>query len=222
MNNALIWMTLTTIATVAGGDLNPIPFTRGDHGISAITANGEVILAGREMLLDVTYPSGRAAKGDILVLFDKATGLFLWQYHALNPRESQTPQLAARLTDTSRVYVGNDRLVVFTCRATPLYVLESSERADSLDDAEAKSLQAAREQLKEIEGNGHGRAKPYEVSLPLPRDFFAPPFSAAPGKATITEVSRKDGKWELLLVGQWKAKVILDDKYQPISWERVP
>lgn len=60
--------------------LRSVAFSKIESGITTRTNNGPILLRGREQLVDVIYPSGRGAKGDVLVLFDHATGIFLWNY----------------------------------------------------------------------------------------------------------------------------------------------
>jgi hypothetical protein len=206
--------------TAVAGELKPVAFTRSDHAIQATTKSGDTLLAAREMLVDVIYPSGKTAKGDLFVLFDQATGLSYWQYWVVRP-DSVKLRIAADFSNESRVYLAGDRLVVFLGRDQSVYIHESSRHADSLEDAESKASQEVTDRLGEIERDALGKDE-RQVTLPLPREFFAPKYSAAPGRAKLTRVSRQGSSWELTVQGQWTAKVTLNEKYEVTATERVP
>jgi hypothetical protein len=61
----------------------------------------------------------------------------------------------------------------------------------------------------------------HNFSLPFPKAFFAPEESPGPRKAKLTGVSLQGNSWELRVEGQWKAKVMLNDKYEVIGRETV-
>ena len=116
-----------------------------------------------------------------------------------------------------------DRLVQISPIADPsLSILESAQRAGTLAEAEAKTLHAVAERLPSLENSA---ARPDEiviVTLPLNRDFFAPRPSAGPQWAKVFQASRTEGKWEIIVEGQWRAKVLLDDRYKVLATERLP
>jgi hypothetical protein len=104
-------------------------------------------------------------------------------------------------------------------------ITESFEHADSLSDATVRALQSATLMLGEIErGTGGAYEKRFkEISLSaLGPDFLSPKLSAAFGPIKLVGVSKLPSGWEILVEGQWKAKLTLNDKYELTSWVRLP
>jgi hypothetical protein len=135
--------------------------------------------------------------------------------------EIQEPRIARDLATNSQIYVAADRLAVFSGGTQVMFVRDSLERASSLDDAQTKAFREAEAELGSME-TSPPRRHFKEVPLPLPLDFFAPKYSAAPAKSRLIGVLRQDGKWTIIVEGQWKVRITLDDKYEVISTERVP
>jgi hypothetical protein len=205
--------------------LKPVPFTTSDHGIHASTKLGDATADGRELLVDATYPSGRNGKGGVFVLFDKASGFFIWYYREIGKNEPQSPGMVETFTSDSIPYVADDRLVVFLKRDSDISVRESFERADSLDDSMSRALKSAADLLGEIERGSQGSYyKSFkDVPLtPLGRDFLGPKLSAAFGPIKLLSVSKLPSGWDILVQGQWKAKLTLNDKYETTGWEKIP
>jgi hypothetical protein len=177
-----------------------------------------ISLAAREMLLDVSFPSGGAGRGDILILFDSSSGYYAWKFARLLASE-RTAMLAEDFRSHSKAYVASDRLVVFTAYAPMIFVRESAQRAPDLEAAEASALREATNILADIEA---GRPRDLKISLSkLGPEFFAPALSAGPGLITLAGVSREDGKWELTVEGQWREKVTLNDRYEVTGMARM-
>src|SRR5690349_11651153 len=59
----------------------PVPGSRNDHALTAARESGRTYLAGRELQVDLEFPSGRSRKGELIVLFEPSTGLFLRILH---------------------------------------------------------------------------------------------------------------------------------------------
>jgi hypothetical protein len=229
MSRIVLALILAVIVARAA-ELKPVPFTRYDHAIEAATKTGKSLLATRELMVDAAYPSGKLGRGDLFVIFDKVSGFFYWQL-SNRPANDSTLRITEQFSNQGRAYVADDRIVVFLGGGLMQWAVgirESSRRAASLEDAEDSALREAKEHMAEIEAGSLWKYfKTQQVMLPLPNDFFVPKYSPMVGTSKLIEVSRQGANWELILEGvwnrpgQWKAKVILDDKYQPISWERV-
>jgi len=225
MSNVII-LSIVVMTTALGADVKPVPFTRQEGTIKGTTKNGDTLLGSREMVVDVAEP-GRSpgSKGQLFILFDKPTGLFFWQYGPLSPSGDLKPRIATmRGGPESKIDVRDDQIVLFLFRDSPprLFVEASTRHADSLADAETKALREIADQPAQPGGK--------EVSLPLPQDFFYRMDPTHPGvtatsyadPSKLTGVAQKDGNWEVLLENHWKAKLILNDKYDLVSWERIP
>jgi hypothetical protein len=115
-------------------------------------------------------------------------------------------------------------LVVFSDSPPRLFVRESFSHADSLDEAETKALREATDELDyDAEKRGTLGSKQWTTVslLKLTMDFFLPKYSAGPSKAKLIGVSRREGNREILIEGQWKEKVVLNDKYEIVAMERI-
>jgi hypothetical protein len=105
---------------------------------------------------------------------------------------------------------------LFRCGSRRLDIYESTESADSVDDAEAKSLKAAIDQLGEIEALRYRPStRSIDLGARMGAGFLAPPFSETSiGPVEIESIRWSEGKWELMLKGQWTARIQLDADYQ--------
>jgi len=222
MTKVLMLFLISRAGIAATGELKPVPFTRGDYTLQATTDKGDTLLEARDILVEVRYPSGKEARGDLLVFFDKSRGHFLWHYTSLY-RGMMKPErrLAEWFTHDSIAYVEDDRIVIWRMLGvTRLSIDESSKRAASLDDAEAKALREATAQLEKIE-KGSGWIDYKEVSLNLTTDFAVPKNSPIAGPVKLFSVSKQDGKWEVMIQGQWTVKAILNHKYELMDVQRI-
>jgi hypothetical protein len=109
---ALILYFILGSVLASAADFEPIAFTTSDNAIETGAATGDRLLSGKEMMVNRLSPSGKLAKGDILVLFDQPTGLFYWHYWDGRRNEAQ-PGLAADLRLNAKFYVTNEKIVVF-------------------------------------------------------------------------------------------------------------
>jgi hypothetical protein len=216
----IIVLCMGTICSMAQqAELRPAPNGRWADSLTATSPVGQTLLAVREVSLEGQYPDGRPVKSGLLILFDPVSHYFAWE-QALGwerPSGFRKGLLAAS--------AAGDRMTVF--RVLPgsemIYVQESTEKAHTLDDAEAKAIEAARRRL------GTPQSRQWygwrEVSLIkwLERNFFIPRYSAAPSfPIEILSVASRDGKWEVVLKAQWKERITMNDKYEVLTTTRVP
>lgn len=218
----LFLMSNTGIAA-ATGELTTVPFSRSEYALRATTSKEEVLLEASDLLVDFKYPNGKEGRGDLLVLFDKSSGHFVWHYGS--PYMDMTRpkrRLAELFAHDSIAYVESDRIVIWkVMEGGGLRIDESSRRAENLYDAEAKALREVTGQLENIE-RGRGAKEYKELFLQLTHDFLSPKNSATWGPLKLLGVSRQDGRWQVIIEGQWKVKAILNDKYELIDTERIP
>jgi hypothetical protein len=203
---------------VAAGQIRPINSTRQDRALSASTSGGEAGALARQMQADIQFPSGRAAKGSLFILFDPMYHHYYWSL-IWAPEDSRSAPRVGGLGPESKIYSAQARLVLFSCGSGRLEIYESTESADSVDDAETKSLKAATDQLGEIEAL---RYRPSTRSINLGArmgaGFLVPPFSETSiGPVEIESIKWSEGKWELVLKGQWTARIQLDADYQLVG-----
>jgi hypothetical protein len=188
----------------------------------------------REILVDGNYPSGKPSRGNLLVVFDPSTGHFLWvcDIYWANPellREpGRLPPHELRLTksmqfNTKALYVYEDHIVAFTMDGGPLgiYVRESAETAKDLDAAENEALRRVNRELAAFENDRmHGWRK-VELSKHFGHDFLSPKDPGLiVGLPRLFDVAHNDN-WEIVLEGNWKARVTMNAKYEVVKVERV-
>lgn len=201
-------------------ELRPVAAGRADQTISAYTPVGRMVLPAREVLVEGKYPDGKPLLGNLLIFFDPSTGRFLWDcstYHA--PLEyrgvpGRLPEHRPLMTDMTRrnglvVYADSTRLTAFGALPHDISTRESRQKAESLNEAENKALRDASDQLSAAEHNGAYGWKSISLQEHLSRGFFAPKGSAAPGGFVFSDVARDDDRWEIMLQGQWRVKVVL-------------
>src|SRR6266540_3465995 len=73
----LIWVTLAAAGMAAPPGIQPNTGGKSDRSLTAITRTGKTYLAGRELSVDLGFPSAKIAKGKICILYEPSTGLFL-------------------------------------------------------------------------------------------------------------------------------------------------
>jgi hypothetical protein len=109
MLKTILLLTMTIAAMAATGELKPVALTRSDGALCAATKNGDILVEAREMLVDVTYPSGVAAKGYLLVLRDKSSRLFLWKYWRMSRNDTPRVTMLNDFSAHSLAYQTDDR-----------------------------------------------------------------------------------------------------------------
>lgn len=223
-NSVTAFLSMPLLLLAAKDQLIPIPGTRYDHGLPAATELGEVVISAREMLVDITYNDGRPRKGAIAILFDPATGHYLWEF-GLVIKDEKTSTMTRNYGTNARVHIAGGALVHFAYRPPFLAAHESSGKAGSLDDAEAKSLAEATAQLPaKIVGRKDDRVV-VNLGQVMPQEFFmagpGPDPSPIRGPGRIVSVSHKGNTWEFVLQGRWQQKITLDNKYRVTSAVRV-
>ncbi len=200
-------------------EIRPIATTQTDRAIPAATGSGDVQLAAREVQVEIVRTDAKNSKGALLVLFDRSSGLFAKRFTWIPNYPGRIPLLEGFLAE-SKVYLTSDRIVFFTNADGAIYIREFSGKATSLDDAEAKALSESVGDLTDYVTKATG-GPAFSLDHHLGQDFSIPPRSSFRSPAKLVDVSRRDSKWEITVVGRWKAKVVLNDKYEVTSTERI-
>jgi hypothetical protein len=240
MKLSLTLCLLCLCAMPASGQLVPRGYStdhllRGVGEVDSGNAKATARLQVREVWLNARMPNGHSEGGSLLVLFDPERKLFQWrlvtgqlapgQVRRPTPGESALPpefEVGARMA-----YVTRDAFVTFTIMPSCLYVFESRDRADNLNEATTASLKAAEASLPEYATHGPSYGKAVDLSPQLMLSFFQGPEGAGSasvpviGGARIVDVSRQNGEWKIVVQGQWKEKIVLNDKFELISMTRV-
>ena len=226
MRTTIKWMLMIVALAVsimaAAPGVRPVTASRNNRTLTAVTESGQTYLAARELGVDLDFPAGQSGKGQLYILFEPSTGFFLqifgWE------RNDYPRTWIAQQEARSRVGVTADRLVIVTF-SDGAGIIESTEKASNLDDAEAKSLKWIGDHLAQIETRTDREL--YRATYrPLGRSDFPKGFlrpglqhgsiemiDPLPGlRVRLVDMVYKGGGWELTLEStetQRKAKVFV-------------
>ena len=196
-----------------------------DRSIPAFTDyGGSATLDGRQLWLEVHYQDGSVGGGELLILFDRGSNVYWWQFEESSivvPREQASyRQFDAISSGEIKVYAGRKKIIAFE---GSLAIRESSEHADSLDDAEHKAFRSAQQwaspplEARKSQFIGVGILRVIGSSIIVkPNEVFVS------ANLRLTSIARREGEWVLIYSGHWTARVILDDEFEIKTWERVP
>lgn len=217
-------MLITTILlllspAVAADGLSPIANTRHEREVTAKSDGGDITIAHREMYVDILPHDGAPRKGALLVIFDAASGQYLYEWHPV-PIDEQKLTISSGYGSRAVTYVARDRIIVFGFSQPSLLVHESFAKASSMDEAELGALWSANGGFQPKSNRKPDNRLVVELGLlvgqgKLPQGFFQTCHMCAnPPPARMVSVERKGVTWEIVLQGQWREKLILDEKYQ--------
>jgi hypothetical protein len=201
--------------------------SRRDRGLTAVAKWGETYLTARETRVDVDFPSGKTGKAVLFVLFEPSTGYYL---HTFNWAERDYPEAWWNENEVShwRAGVAADRLFAVGGAGGRIGILDSSEKAASMDDAEAKTLRLISDHLAEVEARS-GSYRPKVTNLEVgrgefPQGFFRSQMDPRPGlPLEFLGLVSRDDSWELTLEStetHQKATLLITPR--KIGWTRGP
>ncbi len=221
MNNTLTLLGIMALM-VAGAramvpGVRPVSGSAHDRALSIIKESGESYLAGREMRVDLDFPSGKTGKGVLFIAFDGASRHFfhiLWWEREDYPKASVVDEFV-----TSRQFgLDAGQLVIFCFQNPFIGIHETTETATSLDEAEAKSLKWSSEHMREVEARTNQyRYFAIDLRHALPRDFLPDRGGpdASPGlPIKFLGIELHNGNWEFTLESEYKGKLLVESK----SW----
>jgi hypothetical protein len=118
------------------------------------------------------------------------------------------------------IYADPDRVLLFSTDGASLRVQEGKDRADSIDDAEARALRAS---LPVVRRDPIVRSTPTTAGIDFARYFLGRPVCPE-GSATnvcetkIESVTHVNGEWVLVLASERRAEIRLteDFKYEAV------
>lgn len=207
----------------------PASSARNYRTFPAITEGGRSEIPTSDLRVDLIYASGKTDKGRLFVIFDPATGFFYEAFVVAEPADGgDYPQydLIDVWKRIARVGVTTDRLFLVGF-GNGVQLMESSEKAANLDDAEAKSLKWVTNHLTEIEGRSgrfhFGRSQSLSGSRhsDFPAGFFKNQYSSFPPQVNLVEIlpifdpTRNEKCWDLILQNpenQHKARLTIYPK----------
>ena len=191
---------------------------------SSEQSKGQARLQARSIAIEATMPNGITKRGEVFVIFDPVAGFFQWFLATgVSNLETTDGYLPVFASGEWATFAEKDALTIFQFAAMPPFVaaIQSHSRASSAIDAEAKALGEATKALSDQEGRSRPKEWHRVPLLSLGKEFVIAPGRPVPGPMTILAVMKQDGNWEITLQGQWKEKILLNDKFELVSLTRV-
>jgi hypothetical protein len=227
MRNTLLTVVLFSSPLFAVGSVSPVAFTESKGSVRGFSAGGDVTLSTDQFRVDVQYPDGKTERSDVFVVYDPATGRYLWELSPVQP--GGEPWLTSAFQSGKWVvYAGGDEMVDFYMPGQ-LSVQEWTRRETSLDAASAAAVRDIEQRVRALKS---GRLEGTFVEVPLGQamgkafacaGFGEPDFSPTCSfhAEKISSVTREGDNWRLVIENRWAQEVILDSKFALVSTRRI-
>lgn len=208
---------------MASVDEAKIEVVRGattDSLASVSTKLGQLSIPVREVHFEMTFPDQAKGNGEIVVLFDPASRLYWWKFEGLLGARTSWDMIERYKTATAAAIV-EDRIVAFSPSGLGLemMVIERTDKALTLDDAQSKVLQIIKKTYKQLDGDGQITKR---ISLSqLPGELFWAPFSAVHTPFRVLNAEQLGENWKIVLESRWRQELILDKNYNFVSTRKI-
>ena len=192
-------------------ELKPTPNkVRGDT-IPVKTSHGKRTLAARLVLVEGKLPNGVDVVGRLFVFFDPESHYYDWLYNRVYDA-STNPLVSIEEIFNKNIfaYIEDSRLVIFLSFGTRVFTRESKEVAATIDEAEALAVKAAANDPGSLAAEYFARWTEISPNT-LGAAFLIKKLDVIYSNTNLIEVTKADGKWELLLENQGKAKITLSN-----------
>ena len=140
---------VSTVALAAAAGVRPVAGSRSTHSLSVAMVSGQRYLAAREMQIDLEFPDGKTGRGRLYLLFEPVSGLYLHNF-AWERDSYPTYDFIGHVEAHGRVGTTDDRLFI-AFFVDGVGILDSTEKAASMDDAETRSLKWYADHLSQVE-----------------------------------------------------------------------
>lgn len=213
MNLALM-VIMAAAALRAAPGIRTVMGSSSDRALPVATELGRSYTSAREMRVDLDFPSGKSAKGTLSIFFEPSTGYF-FRFFQWDASDYPKGMLADATLAATWLGVSADRLLIFTHTSPLLIIRESSDKAGSIGEAESNSLAWAARHLVDIESwTKEYRTRYVDLRGLADLPGFLPLNYQSPGvPISILDIVWARGSWELTVQSQWKAKVLLEEKF---------
>jgi hypothetical protein len=222
MKAILLLCVLAVGARGAIGELRVTTTSTWNDILRVSTPEGIVPLQARELHVKVRYPSGKEGAVELFVFYEPQSHLYLWSYQF-----SEVPEVAdpmERYCSSVALSIADGRMTLFSM-GSDLFIRQFSQKASSLDDAQQRTLVDATTRLSNMkrETDDFHPLRWVEIGKQLSRDFYFAPDQVAPPleRPRVLQSSYSDGAWQVILQGQWKARVTLTKNYDLVKVERI-
>ncbi len=214
----------TTSILLCGTELQTVEGALQSKSIQ-VTKDGQRVQAElQNVQLTIPFPNGKIGQADIVMLHEPQSGLFWWRYQAIEPGHFASTW-AEDFLSSYKVYITEDKIVVFTFSRPFVWVRESSEHCSTLAEGQASVLATLKNKSREIQSGTIVWFHGVNVAKALGPSFLILKGSASPfPEPKIREISKRDGEWRIILDGPNKdaAEVVMSDDYQVVSAARLP
>jgi hypothetical protein len=228
-----ILLILTSVAVLCA-QFTPDDSTRLSFPIVAFSRAGERKIEARAVYLDTFGRKGQPIKRNLFVVFDPATGYFLFAYAGLgNVQEAIESDSRLIQSDTARTTVHSaayisERGILLVAPGKPsLGITQSNERATSLDDAEHRAVRTLGENVLDA---ARAVEWPTTKQVPLlnregvallPPHFYSSLISVVAGPITVVGIAQTAEGWDITLQGQYRARVTISPSFEALKAERI-
>ncbi len=178
---------------------------RIDSTVQILTPSGEKPISMRLVSL-----GGKRPVDGICVFYEKSSGLYLWFFQSMPKPNARATNSQERFRGV-KVFVATNRIVFFSYQ----FIMQSSRKASSLDDAERKSRVEATAKLQNGDIALMAFRQPFNSGLL--RDFTIGPRESWAITPSIIDVQQKNFQWLVTVQGKWKEIIKLDSNFQHIS-----
>jgi hypothetical protein len=184
------------------------------------TPNGEARVLVREVRTESVTPRGPIPLS-VLVLFEPKSGAYSWQVNKVD--EADPSARISEFNSEHTAFLKDGEIILIRPVWYGLFVHAIPYRASSLDDAEAKSMNAIRESVSpmdELLESQNAR----KISLsPLAPDFLNRSTGSmlTSERPKVANVRWDGGNWLVTLQGHWTALVTLDSNLNSVSISKV-
>ena len=223
---------LIVLLSVASALLSPLiaaasapqltPHSRFDDEYIAYTRDGTVKLKLREVQ---TEANGKVESKhlSVFVLFDPTSRAFTWRLQVYE--EAGRSTIAQFKNGNGAAILKDGQIVVFWAVMFRIYIRDCHGHASSIDDAEAKALEAASQFIASGGLLGNGEDFRAVLLKGIDYGFLYPPMSMAPSVSIpqISDLRWDEDKqhWILTLKARWIEEVTLDGDYNLVSMKKV-
>ena len=193
------------LATLALGG-SPIRPTEHpwDNSLPAVTESGDTFLLTRDVKVEVDSPRVGKATGHLFLIFDRSTGFYLREISWISKAGGEYPPYMDQFRNFRLGVTSNGirafELALGTCT---LYTLASTEKAESLDDAESKALTWAAAHIQELDYRKRDPNFAGNTPLILPLEKHLDP--ANNGREfvpeTLVNFAWREGQWVFTFEG---------------------
>jgi hypothetical protein len=204
-----------------------VPLTESKHAVRATTSYGEPLLPLVRVQLEIRGGKAKNSVGDLVVVYDPQTGHYFWRYRPVHTTDLAESFVSSIMAGTFAIYSGLNGIVEFQ-NLGALFVQEHTESANSLEAAQAASIDALQRGLPAFAGNGYDQGLKEVVYLRPTDSAFSCPDTADPNSyckridATVASLARVGENWRVVMRGSWDQEVILDPKFNVVSMRRLP